>query len=413
MNKKLSMAMAISLALLTSHAVHADERTQAKRIFDRLTGTVPTETVLTQMQNSIINNDATGAQAAEIAMLDPAFYNVTLKNFAAPWTNEEETVFAPLNDYSATVIGMIRDDIDFRQMLYGDIIYTGNNTPAYSNSNNDHYEALEALGPITGNLADTSILIGTVPQSTVKGLPASATAGIMTTRAAAKSFFYLGTNRAMFRFTVLNHLCTDLEPIKDNTRPSGWVRQDVSRSPGGDSRIYLNSCVSCHAGMDGLTGAYAYYDLQYSGDKDTDVDTFENSAQLTFTDGAVTSKHFNNDNNFKPGHITIDDSWINYWRNGPNSLLGWNDDYADFATDDKGNAIGNGAKSMGMELAHSDAFAQCQVKKAFQTVCLRDPDDYSADRTEVGNIVSGIQSNNGVINMKNVFRDVAAYCKGN
>jgi len=119
--------MAISLALLTSHAVHADERTQAKRIFDRLTGTVPTETVLTQMQNSIINNDATGAQAAEIAMLDPAFYNVTLKNFAAPWTNEEETVFAPLNDYSATVIGMIRDDIDFRQMLYGDIIYTGNN----------------------------------------------------------------------------------------------------------------------------------------------------------------------------------------------------------------------------------------------------------------------------------------------
>lgn len=396
--------------VLFSQTAFADARTQAKRIHDRLTGAPPDSTTLDQMAASI-GTDPSGKAAADMAMDDPAFYNVTLKNFAAPWTNEEETVFTPLNDYSATVIGMIRDGIDFRQMLYGDIIYTGNNSPAYSNSNNDHYKALEALGPVSGNLADTSILIGTVPQSTVKGLPANATAGIMTSRAAARSFFYLGTNRAMFRFTMLNHLCTDLEPIKDNTRPSGWVRQDVSRSPGGDSRLFLNGCVACHAGMDGLAGAYAYYDLQYSGDKDTDVDTFENSAQLTFTDGVVTSKHFNNDNNFKAGHITLDDSWINYWRNGPNSLLGWNNDYSGFTTDSKGNAVGNGAKSMGMELAHSDAFAKCQVKKAFQTVCLRDSDDYTADRGEVNNIVTAFKS--GGYKMKQVFRDVAAYCKGN
>lgn len=405
----------LCLTLLFSQAIQADARTQAKRIFDRLTGAIPTETVLTAMEDSILNDDATGAEAADIAMLDPAFYNITLKNFAAPWTNEEETVFAPLNDYSATVIGMIRDDIDFRELLFGNFIYTGAGSlglTGYSNSNNNHYTELEALGPNTGDLSNSSILTQQA-QSSVIGIPAAATAGIMTTRAAAKSFFYLGTNRAMFRFTVLNHLCTDLEPIKDNTRPSDRVRQDVSRSPGGDSRIFLNGCVSCHAGMDGLAGAYAYYDLQYSGDKDTDVATFENSAQMTFTDGDVTSKHFNNDTNFNPGHITADDSWINYWRNGPNSLLGWNGGYPGFTTDDKGNAVGNGAKTMGMELAYSDAFAQCQVKKAFQTVCLRDPEDYTADRTEVGNIISDIQSNSGVVNMKNVFRDVAAYCKGN
>ena len=394
---------ALCLLLITGQTVQADaqDRRQAKRIHDRLTGTPPSDSVLTLMENALIS-DSTGKSAAEIALQDPNFYNVTLKNFAAPWTNEEQSVFTPLNDYTATVIGMIRDERDFREILYGNIQYTGPNLSNYSNSNNTHYEALESTNLMTTLEARTqSELPG--------GLPDTATAGIMTTRAAAKSFFYLGTNRAMFRFTLMNHLCTDLEPIMDNSRTPDRVRQDVSRSPGGDSRIYLNSCVSCHAGMDGLAGAYAYYELSFNGDKDTDVDTFNNSAQLVFTDGAVTGKHLINENNFKPGYITVDDSWINYWRNGPNSLLGWND-YPGVQKDAKFNAIGNGAKSMGMELAYSDAFAQCQVKKAFQTVCLRDPDDYAADRTEVNNIVTDFVGNG--YNMKNVFRDVAAYCKG-
>jgi hypothetical protein len=418
MNKKITMAAAISLSLLTSQVVNADARTQAKRIFDRLTGTTPDEITLTQMEDSFAS-DSTGAAAADIAMLDPAFYNVTLKNFAAPWTNEEQTVFTPLNDYTATVVGMIRDDVDFRQVLYGDIIYTGNNSPAYENFNNAHYEALEALGPVDGNLGDPSILIGTVPQSTVKSIPNGATAGVMTTRAAAKSFFYLGTNRAMFRFTLMNHLCTDLEPIKDNTRPANRVRQDVSRSPGGDSRIFLNSCIGCHAGMDGLAGAFAYYELDFNGDKDTDVDTFENSATMTYATAGtpeerVSGKHLINENNFNPGNITTDDSWINYWRNGQNSLLGWND-YTGVQKDDKGHAIGTGAKSLGMELAHSDAFAQCQVKKVFRTVCLRDADDNATDRAQLDLNTPGTIANDFVTNgynMKTVFRGAAAYCKG-
>ncbi len=379
-----------------------EERRQAKRIHDRLTGTPPSNQVLNNMEAALLS-DSTGRSAADIAIEDPNFYSVTLKNFASPWTNEEQSVFAPLNDYTATVIGMIRDETDFRQVLYGNIQYTGSDLSNYSNSNNNHYAALEST-----NLK-TSLVERTQTELT-GGLPNAATAGVMTTRAAAKAFFYLGTNRAMFRFTLMNHLCTDLEPIRDNSRTPDRVRQDVSRSPGGDSRIYLNSCVSCHAGMDGLAGAFAYYELDFNGDKDTDVDTFNNSAQLVFTDGSVTGKHLINANNFEPGYVTSDDSWINYWRNGPNSLLGWNDDYPLFADDVKGNAVGNGAKSMGMELAHSDAFAQCQVKKAFKTVCLRDSDDYAADRAEVNTIVSDFVGNG--YNMKNVFRDVAAYCKG-
>ncbi len=44
-----------------------------------------------------------------------------------------------------------------------------------------------------------------------------------------------GTNRRMFRFTMMNHLCADLQTIPDTTRPPDRIRQDVTRSPGGDS----------------------------------------------------------------------------------------------------------------------------------------------------------------------------------
>ncbi len=386
----------------------ADSLTQARRIHDRLTGTPPSADVLQQMADLIDNNPADGDKlAAELALQDADFYNVTLKNFVAPWTNEEQTVFTPLNDYTATVIGIIRDNVDFREVLSGDIIYTGANSPAYDNSNNAHYQALEELGPVQGNLADPAILQEKL-QSDITGLDSAATAGVMTTRAAARAFLIDGTNRAMFRFTLINYLCTDLEPLKDNSRIPDHVHQDVSRSPGGDSRIYLNSCVGCHAGMDGMMGAFAHYNLDYN--KDGDGNVIEDSARLEYTPNEIQAKFLINENNFKPGFVTTDDSWINYWRKGQNALLGWaTPTPAGVSLDSKGHAYGNGAKALGRELANSEAFAQCQVKKAFQTVCLREPvnaADRGAVETITGDFKNGYQ-------MKQVFRDVAAYCKGN
>jgi len=184
-----SAPLLIILPLFIGSAHAGVERDQARRIHDRLTGIPPTNAVLDNME-SIVKGDTTDANgitgaegAANIAIDNPAFYNVTLKNYVAPWTNEAQTTFVPLNDYTATVIGIIRDDIDFRQVLSGDIIYTGNASgiPGYSNTNNNHYEQLEQLGPVLGDLSDNSILTNQV-QSTVTGLPANATAGIMTTQ---------------------------------------------------------------------------------------------------------------------------------------------------------------------------------------------------------------------------------------
>lgn len=376
--------------LVAVGAVQAGPREQAKRMHDRLAGVPPlsyasgaTTPVLDQMAGEI--GAGRPLNAAFIAMEDSAFYNVTLKNFATPWTNEEQTVFAPLNDYTATVIGMVRDDQPFNTLLSADLLYIGKSglgLPPYAVSNNAHYEAMENAG------MDLKTDLVPVTQSSVTGLPASATAGVLTSRAAAQAFFIAGTNRAMFRFTLLNHLCTDLEQIKDNTRPSDRIRQDVSRSPGGDSRIFLNSCSGCHSGMDPMVQAFAFYDYD------------ESQQSMVYTPTAVRPKYLQNSDNFKYGYVTPDDHWDNYWRHGPNRSLGWSAALT---------GQGSGAKSLGEELENSDAFAACQVKKVFKTVCLREPGN-SADRDQISAMTASFKAGN--YRLKQVFAETAVYCMG-
>lgn len=370
----------VVLAQLSTAAI-AGPREQAKRLHDRLAGVPPTEAVLNSMATKIGNGQFTAA--AEEAMDHRAFYDVTLKNFATPWTNRDQTVFAPLNDYTATVIGMVRDDVAFDTALSADIVYTSNapGLPAYSATGNEHYIQAEAQGV---NLK-TSLVAG--QQSQLLGIPAAATAGLMTTRAASEAFFIDGTNRAMFRFTLMNHLCNDLEQVQDTTRPPDRIRQDVSRSPGGDSRMFLNNCVGCHSGMDPLAQAFAYYDFD------------ETVNRLVYSSTAPNAKYFLNADNFKPGYITKNDDWSNYWRQGQNQVLGWSSGLP---------GSGTGAKSLGQELAASNAFAQCQVEKVFKAVCFRAPLNVN-DRAEVDRITAIFKSG---YRMKTVFAETAVYCMG-
>jgi hypothetical protein len=392
--------MLLIAGLTLSAPTLAGEREQAKRMHDRLTGVPPSAQVLDQMTSLISQGQV--SEAAYLAMNDPAFYSVTLKNWVTPWTNEEADVFAPLNDYTATVIGMIRDDVDFRQLLSGDILYVAKsafNLPAYSVSNNALYQAMEDQS------LDLKVVLEADTQSAQMGLPVDATAGVMTTRAGAKAFFKDGTNRAMFRFTLINQLCTDLEGLKDTSRAPDRVRQDVSRSPGGDSRIFNNSCVGCHSGMDPLVQAFAYYNYQY----DVNGDPEGNNGRLQYlaagqqdpvTGSRVQEKYRINSNNFPFGFVTENDNWNNYWREGLNHNLGWEQSLP---------SSGSGAKSMGWELANSQQFAQCQVTKVFENVCLRSPQD-AQDRAEVSDMTETFKQSGYQI--KQVFADSANYCKG-
>ncbi|MDB6088927.1 MAG: hypothetical protein JWN85_1711 [Gammaproteobacteria bacterium] len=358
---------------------------QAQRIYERIAGVPPSATVLQQMTTLITNDPSRSGlvAAAAIATDAPSFYNVVLKNFVMPWTNRDQTVFAPLNDYAATVIGMVRDDIPFNTALSADRLYTSkaSGLPPVSSANNDHYAMAETNG------VDLKATLVATTQSAAYGLPTEATAGLLTTRGAASAFFVAGTNRAMFRFTMINHLCNDMEALMDTTRPPDRIRQDVARSPGGDSRIFLNNCIGCHSGMDPMAQAFAYYNYDATAGK------------LVYTANLVQPKYLINSPNFPNGFVTPDNSWANRWRQGSNSVLGW---------DPMLPGSGVGAKSLGQELASSDQFAQCQVTKVFQTVCFRAPTS-SADQAAVASIKQSFKSG---YSLKQVFQQSAATCAG-
>jgi hypothetical protein len=385
-SKLKQVGLACLLAFVAA-AVSANDRDKAKRIHDRITGVPPSEATLAQMEALVAAGNARAA--ADIATEAPSFYNVTLKNLAVPWTNRDQSVFAPLNDYVATFIGMVRDDVPFNTALSADLTYTVNGvTPAASASNNDHYANAEA------NSVNLFTALQATTQSSVQGIPAAATAGFITSRASSEAFFIDGTNRAMFRFTLMAHLCRDMEQVHDTSLPPDMIRQDVSRSPGGDSRIFLNNCIGCHSGMDPLSRAFAYYDF------DNGTPEAPGTMRLVYTAGTVQPKYFNNNTNFAPGFVTPDDTWTNRWRKGQNSLLGWNTSLP---------ASGTGAKSMGAELANSTAFAQCQVEKVFKAVCFRAPGN-AADRNQVATMTNSFSTNG--YRLKQVFADTAVYCMG-
>ncbi|MFC4311223.1 hypothetical protein ACFPN2_19145 [Steroidobacter flavus] len=394
----LAKAAALGVAVLAfASGQQADAtplgRKQALRMYERLTGTPPSATLLLTLEGMVGNSSQAELEATAAFIMDPDqghsknFYSVTLKNFATPWTNRDQSIFAPLNDYTATVIGLVKEDADFRTVLFDDVVFIGSGSgiPAYSPTSNAHYEALES------NSVDLRTLTRTT-QSSLNGLPPAATAGVITSRAASEAFFIDGTNRAMFRFTLMNHMCRDMEQIHDTSRPPDRIRQDVSRSPGGDSSVFNNNCIGCHSVMDSMAQAFAYYDFD------------ETLGRLVYTPGQVQPKYLINSDNFKPGYVTPDDGWENRMRlDGKNDIgvLGWDENRPNH---------GNGAKSLGQEFAYSNAFAECQTEKVFRKVCFRGPTDAELGPGGAFQTISTTFKSAG--SLRGVFAQVAAQCAG-
>lgn len=366
----------ILTALLATHA-WAGPKEEAFKLHNRLAGVPPKKAVLDQMIIHINNGDSEAA--AELALEHPNFYNVVLKNWIKPWSNREQTSRTELNDYVATVIGIIRDDVPFTQVLHSDIIYTVNGaTPDYSFMNNLHYANAEARNL---NLKDN---LRQQTQSALTGIPAAAVSGVITTRASGEAFFSAGTNRRVNRFVFMNYLCKDYEALHDVAIQDFRVRRDVERKPGGDSRTYKNKCVGCHAGQDALGGAYAYYDFV--------------AGKLNYTPGTVVTKM--NHNVYHPdAFVTTDDSWLNLWSQGQNSTLGW-----------RGATSGNGVKEIGQMFSRSQAFSQCLASKVFHLVCMKEAVE-ADDKTAVKELATQFEQDN--YNLKNLIVNTSVGCIAN
>ncbi len=94
-SKRALLLVLTFITVFGSLGVSADERDQAKRIHDRIAGVPPMAATLNLMANAIASDPTNGPfNAALIATDDPSFYNVTLKNFVAPWTNRDQATYS-------------------------------------------------------------------------------------------------------------------------------------------------------------------------------------------------------------------------------------------------------------------------------------------------------------------------------
>ncbi len=393
MGTKITALVLIAFAWLGPSDAHAGARDQAYRLYSRLTGVPPTDAELTQMESLISQGKV--KDAARVATQSFFFVNSNLVRFAKPWSNQGrsprpengEDSRVPLNDFVATVVGMVRDDVPFDQVLYGDILYKGvdglaNVTP-FSLENNDHYRDIGSrVAPFAGglDLRDRGTLVSASQvalHATAVDNQVTDVAGVLTSRQSGLAFFSAGTNRRPTRYAFINFLCHDMEEVSDATVADIRIRRDVDRAPTGDSKIFLTTCKGCHAGMDGLSGAWARFNF---------------GSRLEYTAG-VQGK-MNQNAVFAGGYVTNNDGWVNLWSTGPNTKLGWR------ATP----SSGNGANALGRVLAGTRAFSVCMAKRAFRFVCLRE--SFADEESTIAALADRFEANNG-FNMRNLIEDAA------
>ncbi len=433
-----NLALLTSLLTLSMNS-QAGPREQAKRLFISLTGTSPDSSQLSNVESKIRSGNIRSAARDIIdsrngITTNGAFYNVTLKDFATPWTNEEGTNLADLNDVSATVIGVVRDEaFPFNEILWRNVVYQGdglvmdsnfsyqsggnirfrdNNdqwvtqSTRYSNSeinfykgkaalyiphkdliietqevksSNNHYKSLQDLGV---DLSDPLILVRKMQNPSIHR-DTTAVSGIMSLRAWGEAYYSAGTNRAPVAFSMKNFMCKSMEQLNDTSVPDFRNRRDVDRAPGGNSATYKSLCVGCHAGMDAMAGAFAYYDFK--------------DGAISYEHGQVVTK-MNHNAIFPDGFITQSDSWMNLWNQGQNASLGW------------GSASsGNGVRSLAQMYSQTNAFKSCMAEQVFEKICLRKPAS-TIEKSIVDTLGENFGNDN--YNLKNLFIETAIVCVG-
>ncbi len=313
-------------------------------MYTRLTEVIPAvdSSVITSMETLI--KEGNHIEAAKLITNTDDFYNVGLKNFAKSFTDSENSgdIKLPINDMSATIIGFTKDNLNFSTILSEDIFYRYRAGTPVNVSNNVHYESNEDnnVNLRTDLVQDT--------QSSYLNINESRVAGLLTTRGFAVNGYEAGTNRAAINNIMNQFLCHTMEQVQDSTRPTSRVGKDVFLVPNPSiPHLFKTRCQGCHGLMDGLRGAFAYYNY--------------NGTRLTYINGTPDEKYNINSENNPTGYETVDDSWISFFNHG--------------VTSDFGVSLlsGNGAKSLGISIASSRQFSNCMSEKVFEKICLKKP----------------------------------------
>ena len=341
-------------------------------------------------------------KAAQVGVELPDFYNNTVKDLGLRMSNREETIDAPLNDFAATMIGVVRDQVNAKELLTGNFYYRGNGLVGVPSDmkthmlhSNIHYQELEKGGYDLKKAlvrADGQKITG--PQGTPVNHPDPA--GVLTSRAYMAAHAVAGTNRRQVEYAFKQFMCLDLSEIADTEASDLRVGRDIDRFPGNSHKKYQTSCKGCHTVMDGFRGAFAK----------TDFGTYVKHGDLvTVHKGRypkkVSFKVNHNEFAYPNGYITRDDSFYNFANRGANKvLLGWRSPVS------KGYGMGQ----FGKMLAESKRFSKCMVKRVFEAVCPVNIDENILSKLSV--YVSEFESSN--YNLKELFinASISPLCLG-
>ena len=354
--------------------VPTENHRRAAFLFRRLTGvTVPvTHPLIAQMATEIAGGTRIGwLRAAQIATSQPEFYNITVRDFAARMATREETVNAPLNDFVATIIGVVRDNENARSLLTGNFYYAADPDKAAVVdhlvddilTSNNHYQDLERN---RFNLAE--VLVRRTPQSIYDGQGGVVAnpdpAGLLTTRGWMEAHAVAGTNRRLVEYAFRQFMCVGMEHWADAYGPDNMVGRDIDRFPGNEHDTYTTSCRSCHSVMDSKRPAFARFDFSHGFIKNAFIHPPGDAPhQMPQNPAGVAEKMNRNDDVFPGGYVISNDEWVNHAVRGANeAFFGWRSE----------RQRGYGVREFGQLLAGSEAFPRCLAQRAFRSVCKRD-----------------------------------------
>lgn len=339
---------------------------RARDLYTALTGT-PIPYCDDRLERMAIYLTAGRARdAVRVAIADPDFYNIRVREMASRICTFEHSKRTPVNDCIAFFVGAIRDGVDVREFLTGNFWYRIDTKKATSVSgvdrlvndilrSNAHFNRVDvdelSMFHVLKRVDGQSIID---PTDTNRAIPARDPAGAITTRAWMEAHAIAGTNRRLVEKTFEMFMCTPIQSWADNTLPDKYVGRDVTRTPGDDPNKYLVTCKGCHAPMDSMRSVFAFVDWN-SG----------NGGYYRYNPTAVTEKmNRNTDETPQLTYLISDDSFDNLATQGANAArFGW-----------RGGTQGSGIRSFGSMIASSEQYNRCWVNHVFESVCGRKPE---------------------------------------
>ena len=397
-------------------------------LFLHLTGLTPSSEDLKTIKELIKSNQENGKLKAAKWISDhkKQFQTVLLKEFASSWSDKDGNKGTSLNDTILTVMMVIHKEMDYRKILYENIIAKGMGEPAgdplkldklklangdiisaYFYSSNNHYKDLEineryVIHPPNSE-SETFVQLDSQTNGTHKNELAAA--GILSTNGLGREAYLAGTNRRVLPMMLREASCLSIDSIRDSTGNESKISRDVDRFDSEGSKTTFNEkCKTCHSFMDQVYGAFANYDVPNAG--------FYPSIQYKdYANNTLPSNHKMLKNVvYVHGHIKKNSYWdVEHLTQKQKDLLGFPEkpiegftprsDEVEFPKN------GFGARSLGALWANSESFAKCQPKKAFEGVCRRAI--LSKDQAFVDSLISEFKTN---YNLKTIFLKSAIYC---